>query len=1122
MIRQLQSLKNLSKTRIEIVNNASRHKFRSISIRTAKDIVLAPFEASVIQIKGRKELLAANYHFFPTRQLNHLIDKVHVPEGIINGDNLWLPIQNTSKDIIKIQADSRLGIASHLNEYEIAVPADNELHVDSITVMCSDNDEILNPWDEAYSLYDSQHPETPSSVLTQEEPQINTAELQPDSNQNLDHQIIDPFETPKEKATREFHVELQNYSQEEQNTLLEFIKNFTPDTDFGHPAMTIPPAELPLKGPKIVPTPPLAKRRYSHKDELVIDNFIEVSLKSGLITPIQSPTTSALHVVYKNGKPRVVSDLRAVNSLNAGDFQFTFPRPTEKIRELVGKGYKFFSQLDLSGAFTQIPLHKDSYPLLAFTAMTKKHSGTYAYRYLNFGYKASPAVFSSVLDNILYKINSPDLEGTVINYFDDICLASKTREEHTRLLKRLFARFAKYNVKLNLKKSAFWKDSCEFCSYKISESGYRMSDDRLKILKEYPDYDVRDKRKNSDLKILGFYNYHRSFVKNYSEIEKEIRKSVKEFKSGKIDAVSANAKIKEFTDLIKRKVVETSLECIPDGTETFLQTDASGHAYGYTLFTKKGVVQYGSGSFSPSVQSSHSIFEKELKAIALAIKDCFHLITGVGKLIIMCDNLAAVFSSTAAKTKRPITPRTIKYLQMIQTYTSGLDSNIIHIGTAKNVIADCLSRLSYDKDGNFDMEATKNQLNHRKGEEQVESNQRRIYAIEEEQLETYPNIISAISSFEKQTTEYLNSNAEIVATIQHARDHLPAEIIELTAEQEYQYARKLHEATHWSSSKTLHTLKSLGYRVSAQTLERVQKECNSCGQFRRLAPRAKLNPRITESTDPLALIHIDHMQLQKTFEGHSYLLTVIDDATRMLFATPTKSKATRPVVTYLLDLMLISNREIKAISLDYGFDSTFMRDWAASKNIDLRFRPTKMSRAVLVERSHRPMWSKIDSFTKSNNTSWSKEIYSVVQSLNSQVHEVTGFQPAFLFTGNKSLPGFGAQNKEDDSMTFYRRAAVALINEAKQNRSSNYKYRTLPVNQKIIIRHDHSKHGKGMDAICLSDEGENNSTITAKLTTCGRIYKVHKSDIYISSKAVGFDKIFDPSTKEKLENRLTE
>ena len=134
MIRQLQSIKNLAKTQVKLIKDVHKLGRRSTSIRSSEDITLGPFESSVIKIKSNRQLSEANHHFIPTRQNKEPYALVHIPEGIINGDNLWLPIQNTANKLVKIQKDSRLGIANKLNEYEIGQPADSDLHIDATTL----------------------------------------------------------------------------------------------------------------------------------------------------------------------------------------------------------------------------------------------------------------------------------------------------------------------------------------------------------------------------------------------------------------------------------------------------------------------------------------------------------------------------------------------------------------------------------------------------------------------------------------------------------------------------------------------------------------------------------------------------------------------------------------------------------------------------------------------------------------------------------------------------------------------------------------------------------------------------------------------------------------------------
>ena len=217
--------------------------------------------------------------------------------------------------------------------------------------------------------------------------------------------------------------------------------------------------------------------------------------------------------------------MRYVNSM-AETQSYKCPKPTEILNRLASKRYKYWVKLDMKGAFLQIPVKKGSRRLLTFQAMTDKFKNQYAYRFLNFGFAASPGIFSSVMENILMRVNSDDIEAEYANFFDDIICGARTREDLFILLRRIFARFMKFNVKLGLKKSDLFAKMVEFCGFDISEKGYCVSEKRQKILKEWPDYDVKHKNKNYEKRHLGFYNWHRSLVKNYAEYEPRIRASI--------------------------------------------------------------------------------------------------------------------------------------------------------------------------------------------------------------------------------------------------------------------------------------------------------------------------------------------------------------------------------------------------------------------------------------------------------------------------------------------------------------------------------------------------------------------------------------------------------------------
>ena len=150
--------------------------------------------------------------------------------------------------------------------------------------------------------------------------------------------------------------------------------------------------------------------------------------------------------------------------------------------------------------------------------------------------------------------------------------------------------------------------------------------------------------------------------------------------------------------------------------------------------------------------------EPKRAALARALKDTHHLLTEAGKVIIKSDNSAAVFTSVAARTKRPITSRALKYITMIQRYTDSLDSSICHINTTKNLVADCLSRLTYDKDGCFNLKKTQENIDARIASITSESQPHN-------EKQYYDNYSSFLSEIEKETHRQKDINAESLCTL---------------------------------------------------------------------------------------------------------------------------------------------------------------------------------------------------------------------------------------------------------------------------------------------------------------------------------------------------------------------
>ena len=504
--------------------------------------------------------------------------------------------------------------------------------------------------------------------------------------------------SPKKKAEIEFDEAIEKIQDPEIRKFIEENrKTFIQSHEYLLDKINMPPIQLGTKNGEVKPTPPPGRRHFSEKHDAALSVWAETSLLNGLISRIQSDTVSPLHCVEQNGKLRIVMDSRKVNE-QLSLYNYIFPKISEDIEELSSGKFTVFSQTDLTGAFNQIEVHPDSRFLLAFSLYTKKYRGVFAYNRLPFGIKSAPSIFASVLDNALTKINAgSDGKFLIKSFIDDIVIGAVDKNSMFQALRCLFFRLNYYNFKLSLKKSDFFTDKVSYCGIEVNKDGYCISEKRKKILRDYPDFDVRSRKKNADLSHLGFYNWHRRFVKNYSMCDRKIRETIRNYKDKIIKADAANDIIKKITDEMKAQILSCMLITPDKEDEITLQCDASGKSWGYVCYCDRGVFAYGGGSFSPTVSRSHNIFELEAKGMSNSLSDVYKLISQGKRLIIKNDNLSLIKVNKTNKTI--VTPRIIKYMQNIAMIAGELPTDFVHLGTLENYMADVLSRLEYNDDG---------------------------------------------------------------------------------------------------------------------------------------------------------------------------------------------------------------------------------------------------------------------------------------------------------------------------------------------------------------------------------------------------------------------------------------
>ena len=215
-------------------------------------------------------------------------------------------------------------------------------------------------------------------------------------------------------------------------------------------------------------------RRRSEEEQKAIDDFLKVMVEAGLIVKCQVPQAAVLVLVRRKSKIRVCVDFRM---LNAGTIADIFPQ--ESADEILSsfKGARYFSTLDATSGYWQVPIEKASRYLTAFT--TKR--GTFMWTRVPFGLVNAPAHYNRWMEGVLAGL-------PVKRYVDDIIIATKTWKEHLRVLRLVLERCKEHGVKIKPSKCHIGKKEVEVLGHIVFKDGIRPNPEKVKAILDMPAY----------------------------------------------------------------------------------------------------------------------------------------------------------------------------------------------------------------------------------------------------------------------------------------------------------------------------------------------------------------------------------------------------------------------------------------------------------------------------------------------------------------------------------------------------------------------------------------------------------------------------------------------------------
>ena len=413
---------------------------------------------------------------------------------------------------------------------------------------------------------------------------------------------------------------------------------------------------------------------YPVRDQVraILDQMLEYGIIRECDEP--SPFCSNLLVVKKkNGKDiRILLDGRLLNNQ-------TRRLPTNLVTHLELYAHlsnaKYVTTIDLSDAFFQIPLDKESQKYTVF--YSEAHGKRYCFQRCPQGLKNSPLHLKLLMDKCF-----GNMAKEVIHYADDIMLATNTTlHDHLMKLEQVLMRLKMHGLKIRPAKINIARDTVDFLGVVWTKGKISIPEAKVLAFKNLPSPNTPKRTKS----VICALAYYRKFIPKFAEISQPL-----------MDLATLHPKQFKWTDdherryrqLIDAIIANSSLH-LPDPTkEFFVQTDASQNCGAGRVFQKDDegnelLLACVSRTFTKS-ERVYSTVKKEVLALLYTLRTMDFFLRYAPKLVILVDAQAIVFLRLCKDSQGIL----LRFSLELSKY----DAEIHHVPGVNNEISDVLSR----------------------------------------------------------------------------------------------------------------------------------------------------------------------------------------------------------------------------------------------------------------------------------------------------------------------------------------------------------------------------------------------------------------------------------------------
>ena len=353
---------------------------------------------------------------------------------------------------------------------------------------------------------------------------------------------------------------------------------------------------------------------------------------------------------------------------------------TDILRQL--KAAKYIYKIDLSSAYNQIPLEKNSQ---SYTVFTVPGRGLFEFKRMPFRLTGAPATFQRLIDKVI----TPEMRPNVFSYLDDIIIVTETFDEHLIWLSRVLDRIIDSCLTINPDKSEFCCSEVKYLGFVVNRDGLKVDEDKVAPIVNYPvPKTVKQLRR-----FLGMASWYRRFIPEFATMAEPLSRL---FMSN-VRWQWGNEQTEAF-EFLKKALTSAPILAYPLFKEVnenpfSLQFDASASGVGVMLTQKQDdeerVIAYASRTLT-AAERNYTVTERECLAVVWGIRKFREYLEGFYFQVITDHSSLKWLHSF-----RNPTGRLAHWGLEFQSYKF----DIIHRKGALHHVPDALSRMTQEDDG---------------------------------------------------------------------------------------------------------------------------------------------------------------------------------------------------------------------------------------------------------------------------------------------------------------------------------------------------------------------------------------------------------------------------------------